>query len=180
MEGFRGKYLVTGTAGTGKTTLEKLLAQRGFETNDIDYGFAGWYDRATMQPTSYNPDGGAEWLGLNTFRLHLPLVKEHIAKQRDIPLIMLGHTGDVYDQRALFDGVFVLEYPNDDLLRHRLLTRDGNPYGKHPDELAKELAYYGAFQDKFRAAGAVMIDCSLPSERIATIISERIAADSIE
>lgn len=167
-------YLVTGVAGTGKTTLGKLLAQRGYDTSDLDHGFAGWYDRQTMKPCEYNPAGGREWLDAHTFRLHLPILKAHLAEKHKEPVIMLGHTGDIYDQRNLFDHVFLLEYPNDKLLIHRLTTREGNPYGKHPEELTHELARYKTFQEQFRVAGATAIDCSQSLETIAEIIENDI------
>lgn len=167
-------YLVTGMAGTGKTTLERIFAKKGYETSDIDDGFAGWYDRKTMRPAEYKPDGGKEWLAAHTYRLHLEVLKQHIQKERSAPLIMFGHAGDIYEQRILFDEVFLLTYPSEDLLRHRLLSRTGNSYGKHPDELVRELSYYEAFQSQFTQAGAVTIDCSLPVDSITSIIEEKI------
>lgn len=168
------RYLVTGMAGTGKTTLEKALSQYGYETNDIDDGFAGWYDRETMEPVEYDPSGGSDWLKAHTYRLHLPVLTVHLQKERRSPLIMFGHTGDIYEQRGLFDKVFLLEYPNGNLLRHRLLTRTGNDYGKHPDEVSRELSYYESFQNQFKAAGAIAIDCSLPVSDIVAAIDHAI------
>lgn len=170
-----GKYLVTGTAGTGKTTLERALKQRGYATKDIDQGFARWYDRQTMETCKYRPDGGQEWLNAHTYRLNLPLIKAFLANDYDQPLFMLGHTGDIFEQRVLFDRVFLLEYPNDEIVRHRLSTRTENPYVKHPDELAKELSYYKTFQDEFRVAGAISIDCTLPPANIIAIIEQSIS-----
>lgn len=34
--------LVTGVAGTGKSTLKASFSQRGYQTIDIDNGFASW------------------------------------------------------------------------------------------------------------------------------------------
>lgn len=161
------RYLVTGVAGTGKTTLEKIFAEMGYETNDIDQGFAHWYDRGTMEIVSYDPNGGREWLDRFTYRLDLPLLKKRLKDKIGTPLIMFGDTGDLYDHFSLFDRVFLLEYPNDELVRHRLLTRGGDhPYGKHPDELAEVLSYYKHFQEKYRAKGAIVIDCSQQLEEI--------------
>lgn len=50
------RYLITGLAGSGKTTLRGEFARRGYTTIDIDEGYAEWRHAATDELLEYTPD----------------------------------------------------------------------------------------------------------------------------
>jgi hypothetical protein len=61
-----------------------------------------------------------------------------------------------------------------DTLRHRLLSRTGNDYGKHPGELAGILSYHPMLERELLSApGAVAIDATKPLDAVVNEIIVR-------
>jgi predicted kinase len=158
------RYLVTGVAGSGKSTLEKLFKERGYTTIDIDDGFAEWRHAETDEVLVYTPDGEgwhevAEWV-VDTDKL-----QRFFDAHPEDDVLVFGSFARMKTVVSMFDKVFLLEYPNEQAARQRIASRDGG-YGKHPGELARILSYIQPYQDKMKVAGAQAIDCTLPLEEI--------------
>ena len=66
---------------------------------------------------------------------------------------------------ARFDHVILLTAPVQ-LLVERLATRTNNPYGKHPDELARVLALKETVEPMLRRVATVEIDTSIPLDEV--------------
>lgn len=160
------RYLITGVAGSGKSTLAAVFDKKGYQTDDIDHGFAEWRDRKTGQVVPYNPSGGHAWLDRNDWFLKLDVLQARLAESHDGPILLFGSAADLDQHLDLFDRTFLLEYHNEADILRRLSERDNNPYGKHPDELANILSYFQPYQEKMKAKGAVAIDCTLPIDVI--------------
>lgn len=162
------RYLITGVAGSGKSTLEKRFRQEGYITVDIDDGYAEWRHATTDEVLSYTPDEPgwhevAEWVvktdDLQTF------FDTHPSE----PVYVFGSFARMKQVIGLFDTIFLLEYPNEATMRERIAGREGG-YGKHPGELARIVSYVRPYQDKMKQHGAITIDCTLPIEQIVRII----------
>jgi hypothetical protein len=52
------------------------------------------------------------------------------------------------------------------LLFERLATRTSNPYGKHPDELARVLRHMQTVEPELRAVASVELDTSGPIDQV--------------
>lgn len=164
-------YLVTGVAGTGKSTLRTLFANKGYVTEEVDDGFASWQNH--QGETVPGPDKApAEWYRLHDWNTVGQALIERInqAKQSSQPLIFFGNTGDLSDYTEYFAKIFLLEYHNEELIRQRIYSRTTNDYGKDPVQFTELLSYYRPTQERYRALGAITIDCSLPIDEIASII----------
>jgi hypothetical protein len=64
-----------------------------------------------------------------------------------------------------FDHVVLLSAPVS-LLMERLATRTTNPYGKHPDELARILGHVHTVEPMLRRTASLEVDTSAPIEQV--------------
>ncbi len=159
----REAFLVTGVAGSGKTTLCSVFSERGHVTYDVDKGFASWVNRSTGQVASYSTEEPMtlrhDWL---VDREKLQQVIEH----SDEAVWFFGSAYNLYQCTDLFRNVFLLQYPDEQTLRDRILHRDENDYGKAPGELDAIVGYWHEYEDRFINLGATAIDCSLAKNDI--------------
>jgi len=168
------KYLVVGAAGSGKSTLERIFNNKGYQTNDIDSSFGEWRNIDTNKTVNYNPNGGKIWLKKHIWCLNIPKLTKRLAERFDGPLIIFGTTSDIQKSFSLFDKVLLLKYDNDDQVRERINSRTDNLYGKHPDEMSLLLSRYKVLQEEYRINDAIPIDCNQSVEEIVEIIENEI------
>lgn len=160
--------LVTGVAGTGKSTLEEVLRNKGHATIDIDNGFASWQQNDTRERVSAPINQPASWYEAHDWYTEKQKLTEYIQnyKKSPSPLFVFGNTADLDSLPYLFDTVYALEYNDEETIRHRIDNRTTNDYGKDPVEFAALLSYYRPMQKRFRAMGAIPIDCTFPIESV--------------
>lgn len=165
-------YLITGVAGTGKSSLERRFKEDGHQTIDIDDGYARWQDVVTQEAVAPPVNEVAEWYETHDWMTNTPklLAKIKDSASTPTPLFVFGNTGNLYTLHPYFKKTFALEYRNEALIRQRIYSRTDNDYGKNPIEFANLLSYYKPMQEKFRSVGAIAIDCSLPIDHIVDFI----------
>ena len=113
------RVLLTGMSGTGKSSVVRALAARGYKAVDTDDGWS--------EPL---PDGRQRWR------------EDAIARLLDTEdadvLFLAGCEENQAQFHARFDHIVLLSAPVETLLE-RLGTRTENPYGKSPEELHRIL-----------------------------------------
>lgn len=152
-------YLITGIAGSGKSTIKQSLVDLGYTAYDIDDGMAHWVNRTTKFTTPYNPDlvpmtDGHDWL------VNKPALTHAISS--DDVVFICGSAHDLYQYKEHFTEIFLLQYPSEDAVKTRLLSRTNNSYGKDPKELESILGYWKAYEQKYIERSATTIDCTEP------------------
>ncbi len=75
--------------------------------------------------------------------------------------------------RNLFDKRFTLVV-DDDTMRHRLMTRTNNDFGKHPDDLAQQLEWNKGAVAYAKSIGAIVIDATKPPENVVDEIVKKV------
>jgi shikimate kinase len=159
------KVLLTGMSATGKSTLICELAGRGYKAIDTDTD--EWSEWAT--PGDYDDRFGSveepDWIWRED-RI------QRLLSTEDADVLFVSgcksNQGKFYSQ---FDHVVLLSAPVP-LLMERLATRTTNPYGKHPDELARILGHVHAVEPMLRRTASLEVDTSAPIEQvIETILS---------
>ena len=113
------RVLVTGMSGTGKSSVVRALAARGYKVVDTDDGWS--------EPL---PDGRQQWREDAIDRLL-------DTEDADV-LFVAGCEENQARFHPRFDHIVLLSAPVETLLE-RVATRTGNPYGKSPEELSRIL-----------------------------------------
>jgi dephospho-CoA kinase len=113
------RVLLTGMSGTGKSSVVRALAARGYKAVDTDDGWS--------EPL---PDGRQQWREDAIDRLL-------DTEDADV-LFVAGCEENQAQFHPRFDHIVLLSAPVETLLE-RVATRTGNPYGKSPDELSRIL-----------------------------------------
>jgi dephospho-CoA kinase len=159
------RVLLTGMAGTGKSTLTHELAARGYRAVDTDSD--EWCEWVTILPDAVRPGvtAGPDWVWREERMQRL------LATEDGTVLFVSGCKSNQGKFRAQFDHVILLSAPRAVLLE-RLATRTTNSYGKRPEERARVLEHLQTVEPLLRRSASLEVDTSAPLEQvIATILS---------
>jgi len=146
---------ITGMSGTGKSITLDILARRGWEAIDTDFG--DWLVKDT--------DGDLIW--------DEPKIEARLGA---VPpagrLVIAGTVRNQGQLRNRFDAVVLLTAPLDIML-DRVLARATNPYGKSTAQQNDIRAYTRTVQPLLRANADLEIDTSmLDPEAVADVIEQ--------
>ncbi|HXH22290.1 MAG TPA: AAA family ATPase [Dehalococcoidia bacterium] len=150
------RILITGMSGTGKSTVVKELAARGFKAVDIDHPDWSEYREVTLTP------GGPpvrEWLWREG------RVRDLLAAEDADVLFISGCAANQGQFYSGLDHVVLLSAPVDVMLR-RLATRNTNSFGKSAEEREKILRDREEIEPLLRRRATLEIDTSAPLEEV--------------
>ncbi|WP_090645670.1 AAA family ATPase [Paenibacillus sp. UNC496MF] len=156
-------YLITGEAGTGKSTLAIELQKRGYIAYDGDRtpGLTYHADRLTGRPITEMLDRYTEtdWVW-DSNRL-----REILNNPRDV--FITGATSNQQQFYPVFRKIFMLTI-DAATLTNRLQNRSAGDYGMHPEELNEILRTFEGFQRRtIEEDGAIPIDATQPLTKVA-------------
>jgi len=165
-------YLITGVAGTGKSTLAKELRRRGYAAYDTDEGFSYYANKETGERATRPHEPTPEWYEQHHRIFDENILENLFKKHRDETLFICSIAANQSKYYPEFDKLFLLTAPNE-IITHRLGTRTNNYFGKHPLELQRVIGRHQQFDEELLADGAVAIDSTRPIEAVADqILSE--------
>jgi broad-specificity NMP kinase len=152
------KTLITGVAGTGKSTIAIALRERGFFTvdfSDIKY-MCFWQDVNTGERVEYSPVDSKEWFADKKRICDIEVLKEILAQQEEVVIAGVASGNDA-EYLPLFDKVILLQCSAQDNV-HRLQTRN-NPsgYGKTKTEQEDNIEWQKNFDPRLLAYGAIPV-----------------------
>lgn len=166
------KYLITGVAGTGKSSLAKELRRRGYAAYDTEEGFSYYVDKSTGERCAYPAEPTPQWYESHERVFDEKILMNLFKKHADEPLFIASITANQAKYYNDFDKIFLLTAP-DNIVTHRLGTRTNNYFGRHPLDLQRVIGRHQQFDDELKALGAVPIDSTKPIETVADeIISQ--------
>jgi dephospho-CoA kinase len=142
------RILLTGMSGTGKSTVIRALAARGYKAIDTDDGWC--------EPL---PDGRQQW--------RADAIAELLATE-DAPVLFVAGCEDNQVQfHPRFDHIVLLSAPAE-VLAGRLAARTGNPYGKAPGELDRIMADLRTVEPLLRRVADHEIRTTMPADEVIT------------
>lgn len=164
-------YLITGYPATGKSSVADELARRGYAAYNTD-DIPGLSHHAHKDGTPVDLSKGhiedkseLEWVWNKDKLIELL----HSADKVFICAIT-SRQHEFYDQ---FDKIFVLTI-DEATLKHRLLTRTTNDFGKHPNEMKMLVDGREGFERQMLKEGAIPIDATQPLDKVADEILEKL------
>ncbi len=150
------KTLITGVAGTGKSTTAKALREKGFFTFDFSDipSLCYWQDETTGQKVEYSPVHSPEWFLTKKRICDIEKLKEVINQQEDVIVTGVA-SGNITEYIPLFDKVLLLQCAPEALV-HRLETRSNlSGYGKTKTEQDDNIEWQKEFEPQLLSYGAI-------------------------
>jgi broad-specificity NMP kinase len=165
------KILVTGQAGSGKSSVAAELVRRGFVAYDTD---------AMRDATGFDWIESGEPVGPGeiqhpidfdrvSWNWRIDRLCELLASADDV--FVCAITSNTVENAHLFDRVFVL-VPDRETLAGRLRERTTNSFGKDPVEAEAVLAHNDVIAEEWQARGGTPIDSARP---LAAVVDELLA-----
>lgn len=166
------RILITGIAGTGKTTVLSELQKHGYVVIDLDAtGICTWKNISTGDTTEYGPDGrDQKWINEHGWYCNIDTLKKLLSCIReDKDVFVAGVSENMEEVAAEFDKVFFLD-ASDDEIKRRLLQRTNNHFGKKEDEQEAILSWRKELMSKVKNFTEVEAN-KTPTEIAETILS---------
>ena len=161
------RVLLTGMSGTGKSTVVRELAARGYKAVDTDSDeWCEWVDVAGGDGRA-GLAAGPDWVWRED------RIGRLLATEDADALFVSGcksNQGRFYGQ---FDHIVLLSAPAPVLIE-RLATRTTNPYGKEPAELAEVLGYLETVEPLLRRSATLEVDTRAPVDQVVAAILDHV------
>ena len=154
------KVLITGIAGTGKSTIVKALNERGIVSIDLHDvpGLFFWQNKETKEKVEYSPVQSKDWFDTVDRLCDITKLKEMLDQYTGI--VMAGTSGGGSNQKeflSLFDKVILLQSSPETLI-HRMKTRTNKSgYGKTEAEQEDNLEWRKEFDPQILSYGAIPV-----------------------
>lgn len=163
-------YLITGVAGTGKSTILEELVSRGYEAYGVDeHGFAHWHNNQTgyVYPKSSvkTHHRTPEFIKNHTWKISRKMVEDLVKKTEGRTVFLCGVASNDEEIWDLFTRIFALVL-DEATLKHRLATRTTNDYGKTKHELEQTLEQVATSKDLYKKYNYIKIDATQPVNTI--------------
>lgn len=149
-------YLIEGVSGTGKTSVAEQLIKRGYYAIDADEEIGFFGDPNTHLPTK--DESVKDWLW-NKDKFEII-----VSKNKDT-MFICGGSMNQEDFTKFFSKIFTLQI-DDETLKRRLKDRTNNEYGKHPEELARQLEWNKGVESWSKQRGTILIDATQSPDKV--------------
>jgi hypothetical protein len=141
-----------------------------------DDGLARWQHNQTkyIHPkSSVKPHmRTAEFIAEHSWVVPREFLEDLATQAKGQPVFICGSISNDAELRDMFKAVFAL-YIDDDTLKHRLVTRTTNDWGKQPHELAQTLRHHQGAYERHQQRGDFIIDATQPVDKVADEIVTR-------
>ncbi len=153
------KYLVTGVAGSGKTSLCRALEQMSYEAYDIEdiEGMFAMYRKDTGELYVDYENGDPEKIKNSEWRCHVEKLQDLLSRQKSERAFYCGVASNMDDLFPLFDKVIVLSVKSE-ALHARLLSREGTEdMGNTEESRQMVLGWKAWWEEEMENKGAIVV-----------------------
>lgn len=152
--------LITGLAGTGKSTIRAELVSRGFQAYDQDEDhIAKWYNDKTGKAVIGRPRRTTEFLQTHSRSILRDTAQKLAIRAKDKPIFLCGDPENDDELRDLFAYAFALKL-DEATRQYRLATRTNNQYGKTPEDLAYDAENLKRSATLYKRLNYVLVDAN--------------------
>ena len=159
------KYLITGVAGSGKSSVARELRKRGYAAYDTETGFSYHINKKTSEKAAYPANPTIEWYDAHERVFDEKILENLFKKHANETLFICSITANQKKYYPDFTKIFLLT-ADDETLVKRIETRTDNHFGKHPLELQRIISRHQSFDNELKEAGAVIIDSTRPMDEV--------------
>ncbi|HUC01812.1 MAG TPA: AAA family ATPase [Candidatus Paceibacterota bacterium] len=173
------KVLITGIAGTGKSTIAKALNGKGIQAIDLHDvpGVFFWQDKKTKMAVEYAPVHSKDWFDTVDRLCDIGKVKEML--EQNPAVVMVGSTSGSNQNEffSLFDKIILLQ-SNPETLVHRMRTRvNKSGYGKTEAEQEDNIEWQKEYDPLLLSLGAIPVNTEGDLDGVVGKIIEIIKSD---
>ena len=147
---FYMNYLIEGISGTGKTEVCHELQRRGYKAIEADEVFGFYGDPKTGLPTEEKSQLNWIW--------DKKKVDEVLNNKTNI-IFICGGAMNQNEFMHYFAKAFTLQV-DDETLKSRLLSRTNNDFGKHSEDLVRQLEWNKGVVAYAKQRGTILIDAT--------------------
>ena len=156
---------VTGVPGTGKSTVRQALLERGYESHDVDEGFAATYNKDTGQRVNEAEVVRTRaWHENNEWLISLESVRELAEQTKDRIAFLCGVARNDTEVLDVFSRVVALDV-DETTLQDRLSGRSDR-FGTAQEELELALEWQQAARTLYKDLGIPVVDTSMPIDAV--------------
>lgn len=122
------KILITGIAGSGKTTISAKLNRLGYYSTDLDRnGICAWINKKTGLQTEYIEGAGPRWIEEHRWQVIIPRLIDLLSSVSHDNIFVTGKIArfQLKEVSKMFDIIFLLK-PDDLVIDSRLAKRNSN------------------------------------------------------
>lgn len=176
MTGSSVNVLVTGTSGTGKSSIAQSLKSLGHVSYDGDYdlGIAFWQNKLTGLAEEMPLQPPNDWGATHNWMWNIDVLKASLEDQKAENVFICGSASNQAEAYSLFD-VFIQLRVTNDTLRNRIINRTNNHFGKQPKELAWILAHNMHTDTAMPSEKTIFIDTDQPLQNIVREIISQVS-----
>ncbi|MFA6601454.1 MAG: hypothetical protein WCT02_01145 [Candidatus Paceibacterota bacterium] len=157
------KVLITGIAGSGKTTIISELKKSGYSAIDLDgSGVCTWINKKSGKEAVYKEGAGREWIEEHRWQVVTPRLIDLLKTYSDNEHVFIGgkiariQVKEIYE---IFDIVYLLK-PDDSVIDNRLSSRTSNisNFAKKESERLAIIKNRHEFEKACLEAGAILVN----------------------
>jgi dephospho-CoA kinase len=154
--------LITGNAGSGKSSVATELKHRDYDALDADEGFGHWIHKNSGEICSSRPSanrGDYYWVWSTD------KIKQFLKTTKSDTVFFCGLASNQAEVYKDFDKIVMLNC-DFKVIKQRLSNRQNNPFGKRPDDLDWVRKTQGSILNKLPRAKVIEIDAAQPLQKV--------------
>ena len=157
------KILITGIAGSGKSTIAKELIKLGRQAVDLDNsGLCSWVNKKTDEVTEYVEGAGKDWIENHRWQVIVPKLVNLLATYSDgTDIFITGKVARIQlaEMARIFDKIILLK-PHSTIVDDRLANRVSNRsnFAKTKEERKVIIDNRYDFENECLRVGSIELD----------------------